>query len=55
VWFAFPGTDRGGKYLGNHRSDDLDELDTCMECDGSGIVETCGECQAAEDFDHDAY
>src|SRR5579872_2401108 len=31
VWFSFPGPDRGGKYLGNHRCDDLDELDTCME------------------------
>ena len=45
VWFAFPGPDRGGEYLGSHRSDDLDEMETCMECGGSGTIETCYECQ----------
>jgi hypothetical protein len=49
VWFAFPGPDRAGEYLGNHRCDDLDEMDSCMECGGSGIVETCYECQDSQD------
>ncbi len=49
VWFAFPGPDRGGKYLGNHRSDDLDELETCEWCHGSGIAEMCDECRDAEE------
>ena len=53
VWYAFPGPDLGGEYLGNHRCDDLDEMDTCEECGGSGITETCYECQeAAYDDDH---
>lgn len=45
VWFAFPGPDRGGRFLGNHRSDDLDEMDTCPECYGAGIVEVCYHCE----------
>lgn len=53
VWFSFPGADRGGKYLGNHRSDDLDEMETCMECGGSGIIESCFECQAADELEED--
>ena len=44
VWFAFPGPDRGGKYLGNHRCDDLDEMDTCPYCE-RGLVEMCDECR----------
>ena len=51
VWFSFPGPDRGGEYLGNHRSDDLDEMDTCMRCGGSGTIEVCYECQSAQDED----
>lgn len=34
VWFTFDG-----KYLGNHRSDDLDNLERCDDCEGSGIAE----------------
>lgn len=49
VWYAFPGPDLGGEYLGDHRCDDLDEMDTCQECGGSGICETCYKCQAARD------
>jgi hypothetical protein len=48
VWFAFPGPDRGGRYLGRHRSDDLDEMDLCQSCSG-GITEVCDECQDAMD------
>jgi hypothetical protein len=40
VWRSF-----SGKYLGNHRCDDLDELETCEECHGSGITEMCDGCQ----------
>jgi hypothetical protein len=39
VWFSFDK-----QYLGTHRCDDLDELETCEECGGSGISETCQEC-----------
>lgn len=42
VWFAF-----GGKYLGKHRSDDLDEMGPCEECGGSGVTEVCWECSEA--------
>jgi RecJ-like exonuclease len=40
VWRSF-----SGKYLGRHRCDDMDELETCEECRGSGVTETCEECQ----------
>lgn len=53
VWFAFPGPDRGGRYLGRHRGDDLDEMDTCPQCDGSGITELCDECQMAMENEDD--
>lgn len=46
VWFAFPGPDRAGEFLGNRRCDDLDEMDTCPDCGGSGITEACHECQS---------
>lgn len=48
VYFAFPGPDRGGKYLGNSRNDDLDEMERCYACNGSGIVEACNECLESE-------
>lgn len=53
VWYAFPGPDLGGEYLGDHRCDDLDEMDVCEECGGSGVSEICYECQesAADDED----
>jgi len=40
VWISF-----SGKYLGRYRCDDLDELDTCPDCNGSGSIEMCNECQ----------
>jgi hypothetical protein len=40
VWFAFGGK----KYLGRSRWDDLDEMETCDTCGGSGIMETCDRC-----------
>lgn len=48
VWFSFPGADRGGQYLGNHRCDDLDTLEPCEECHG-GLTEICYECQDSEE------
>jgi len=41
--------DRRGRYLGQHRGDDLDEMETCEECGGSGVSEVCYECQLARD------
>jgi hypothetical protein len=45
VWFSFCG-----KYLGNYRCDDLDELERCPECEGGGLVEMCDYCQSAKDL-----
>ena len=39
--------DIGGRYIGQHRIDDLSDMETCEECGGSGISETCCECQEA--------
>lgn len=44
VWFSFTG-----EYLGNHRCDDLDELEQCEECHGRGIDEVCNECREREE------
>lgn len=39
IWVDFRG-----RYLGNYRSDDLDEMDICDECGGSGTAEVCDHC-----------
>lgn len=44
VWFSF-----NHKYLGRYRCDDLDELETCESCRGSGIEEMCDHCRELED------
>ena len=44
VWFSL-----SGRYLGNKRCDDLDTLEHCEECGGSGIIETCTRCQLLEE------
>lgn len=44
IWLDF-----NGRFLGSHRSDDLDEMDVCEDCGGSGIVETCDECLDTRD------
>ena len=44
VWISF-----SGKYLGRFHCDDLDELDICPDCDGSGITEICDSCMGAEE------
>lgn len=41
--------DMYGHYLGRRRSDDLDELERCEECDGTGIMEECDLCQSFEE------
>jgi len=43
VWETFDG-----KYLGDHRSDDMDELICCPDCDGSGVTEYCDGCMKLE-------
>ena len=45
VWWTFGYK----KFLGNHRCDDLDEMETCEECGGSGISWMCPECQEKEE------
>lgn len=50
VWFAFGGRE----YLGAGRCDDLDEMEGCDECQGSGITEMCDKCQREwEDYNDD--
>lgn len=39
IWISF-----SGKYMGKHRCDDFDEMDTCPECCGDGLLYTCYEC-----------
>lgn len=46
VWRSFRGT-----YLGNNRCDDLDELETCPECNGRGLSEMCDYCREMEEED----
>ena len=43
IWRSF-----SGKYLGRNHCDDLDDLETCEECQGSGITRVCDECQEFE-------
>lgn len=43
VYVAF-----GGQYLGKHRSDDLDELETCPLCGGDGLEYECQDCQMGD-------
>jgi hypothetical protein len=53
-WCAGSGSywlDMHGKYLGQSRRDDLDELEICEECGGSGIVESCDRCQLLQEDD----
>lgn len=50
VWFSFGGR----HYLGHRRSDDLDEMETCDHCRGSGIAEVCDRCQQLRDYDEDS-
>jgi len=34
-----------GKYVGAHSLDDLDSMETCEECMGSGFETICDECR----------
>lgn len=47
VWYSMGGAGRG-TYLGHHRWDDLDEIETCDVCGGHGIVEMCDRCGELE-------
>jgi hypothetical protein len=47
VWFSF-----SGKFIGHHRLDDLDRMETCEECHG-GINETCDRCVLLEEMEMD--
>lgn len=44
VWVSF-----SGDYLGNRRCDDLDEMECCPQCGGSGIDLMCEECFYAQE------
>lgn len=39
LWFTI-----SGRYLGVHRSSDLDEMEPCDNCRGTGILEMCESC-----------
>ena len=36
--------DMRGRYIGAHRTDDLDDMELCPDCQGSGISEECEVC-----------
>lgn len=46
IWVDFKG-----RYLGNYRSDDFDEMEPCDTCGGSGTSETCDRCQLLEEME----
>jgi len=48
VWYSF-----SGEYLGNSRCDDMDELEVCDDCGGSGIFDVCDHCRVLEEMDGD--
>jgi len=45
IWLDFKG-----RYLGQHRSDDLDEMESCESCQGTGVTEMCGYCSDPDDY-----
>jgi len=40
VWISF-----SGEYLGNNKCDDLDDLETCPACEGTGLSQICDSCR----------
>ena len=46
VWYS-----SNGEYLGKGRCDDMDILEDCEVCEGTGIEFCCYECQAEYDDD----
>ena len=48
VWHSY-----SGEYLGSGRCDDLDKMESCYECDGTGIIELCAECQESMDEEYE--
>ncbi len=54
MWFSFGSAlYGGGKYLGSGRSDDLDEMEACEYCRGSGLSEECENCAYHREVDED--
>jgi hypothetical protein len=49
IWISF-----SGEYLGSHRCDDLDEMDGCEFCDGTGVESWCDECTSRFQDEQDA-
>ena len=50
VYFSFGGFSHG-RYLGSSRCDDLDEMETCDVCGGSGIIEHCDRCGEIDELE----
>jgi hypothetical protein len=50
VWYSF-----SGKYMGNHRCDDLDQMECCDECGGEGTTDLCDECRDEKANEEDKY
>ena len=48
IWF-----DIGGRYRGKNRCDDLDEMEFCDSCGGSGTIEVCDRCAQLMDYEED--
>src|SRR5436190_5828639 len=44
IWVDF-----SGRYLGQHRSDDLDEMESCDSCHGAGVTELCDRCAGMDE------
>jgi hypothetical protein len=49
--------DSRGRFQGVHRSDDMEDLETCEFCGGSGVTDECSRCMdletwEMEDFRH---
>ena len=51
VWFSFGHRE----YLGSRRCDDLDEMETCDECRGTGISEMCDRCVYIMEMEEECY
>lgn len=57
VYFSFGTSFGNGRYLGPHRSDDLDEMENCYTCRGQGTVDTCDRCHLLDEYEmeHDPW
>lgn len=48
VWFT-----HDGRYLGRGRCDDMDELEHCDDCEGTGNESECDDCIDAREIEED--